>query len=91
MVLSGFITRAIRIIKSYLSSHQKQSYLLFPITLRWGFTPLIEAERFQHDFVFRYLAKHVEDNYPEALEELLKKVAGFHMSQILFHNIKGET
>lgn len=40
---------------------------------RWGFTPLIEAERFQHDFVFRYLAKHVEDNYPEALEELLKK------------------
>lgn len=40
---------------------------------RWGFCPLVEAERFQHDFVFRYLAKHVEDNYPEALEELLKK------------------
>ena len=40
---------------------------------RWGFTPLIEAERFQHDFVFRYLAKYVEDNFPEALEELLKK------------------
>ena len=40
---------------------------------RWGFCPLVEAERFQHDFVFRYLAKHVEDNFPEALEELLKK------------------
>ena len=52
---------------------------------------MIEAERFQHDFVFRYLAKHVEDNYPEALEELLKKVAGFHMSQILFHTVKKET
>lgn len=34
---------------------------------------MIEAERFQHDFVFRYLAKHVEDNFPEALEDLLKK------------------
>lgn len=38
---------------------------------RWGFTPLVEAKRFQHDLVFRYLAKHVEDNYPEAVDELL--------------------
>ena len=89
-VLSGFITSTIRIVKSYLSTCQKQSYFLFPIIFRWGFTPLIEAERFQHDFVFRYLAKHVEDNYPEALEELLKKVAGFRMSQIFFHTVKGD-
>ena len=34
---------------------------------------LVEAERFHHDFVFRYLAKHIEENYPEALEELLKQ------------------
>ena len=34
---------------------------------------MIEAERFHHDFVFRYLAKHIEDNYPEALEKLLKE------------------
>jgi glutaminase len=40
---------------------------------RWGFTPLEEAKRFQHDLVFRYLAKHVEDNYPLELEKILKE------------------
>ena len=40
--------------------------------LRWGFTPLEEAKRFQHDLVFRYLAKYVEDNYPKELEKMLK-------------------
>jgi hypothetical protein len=34
---------------------------------RWGFTPLGEAKRFNHDLVFRYLAKHLEDNRPEEL------------------------
>ena len=41
--------------------------------LRWGFTPLEEAKRFQHDLVFRYLAKYVEDNYPKELEKMLKE------------------
>ena len=38
---------------------------------RWGFTPLVEAKRFQHDLVFRYLAKYIEDNFPAELEKLL--------------------
>ena len=40
---------------------------------RWGFTPLEEAKRFQHDLVFRYLAKYVEDHYPVELERMLKE------------------
>ena len=32
-----------------------------------------EAKRFQHDLVFRYLAKYVEDNYPKELEKMLKE------------------
>ena len=40
---------------------------------RWGFTPLEEAKRFQHDLVFRYLAKYVEDHYPDELEKMLKE------------------
>ena len=40
---------------------------------RWGFTPLEEAKRFQHDLVFRYLAKYVEDHYPVELEQMLKE------------------
>lgn len=43
------------------------------ITYRWGFTPLEEAKRFQHDLVFRYLAKYVEDHYPKELEQILKE------------------
>ena len=46
--------------------------LLLPI-FRWGFTPLEEAKRFQHDLMFRYLAKYAEDNYPSELEDLLKE------------------
>jgi hypothetical protein len=34
---------------------------------RWGFTPLGESKRFQHDLIFRYLAKYLEDNFPEEL------------------------
>jgi hypothetical protein len=40
---------------------------------RWGFTPLEEAKRFQHDLVFRYLAKYVEDHYPKELEQIIKE------------------
>ena len=40
---------------------------------RWNFTPLEEAKRFQHDIVYRYLAKCVEDNYPLELEKILKE------------------
>ena len=40
---------------------------------RWGFTPLEEAKRFQHDLVFRYLAKYVEDNFPKELEKILRE------------------
>ena len=43
------------------------------LTFRWGFTPLEEAKRFQHDLVFRYLAKYVEDHYPVELERMLKE------------------
>ena len=42
-------------------------------SFRWGFTPLEEAKRFQHDLVFRYLAKYVEDHYPIELEAMLKE------------------
>ena len=46
---------------------------LFLHNNRWGFTPLEEAKRFQHDLVFRYLAKYVEDHYPDELEKMLKE------------------
>ena len=47
--------------------------LPFLFHCRWGFTPLEEAKRFQHDLVFRYLAKYVEDHYPVELEQMLKE------------------
>ena len=50
-----------------------KSLILSLSICRWGFTPLEEAKRFQHDLVFRYLAKYVEDNYPSELEDLLKE------------------
>ena len=47
-----------------LRSQGIKNFLFFP---RWGFTPLGEAKRFQHDLIFRYLAKYLEDNHPEEL------------------------
>ncbi|XP_040578075.1 glutaminase liver isoform, mitochondrial isoform X3 [Lepeophtheirus salmonis] len=36
---------------------------LDPLTKdRWGYTPLSEAKRFEHEMVYRYLVKHCEDN-----------------------------
>ena len=43
------------------------------LLFRWNFTPLEEAKRFQHDIVYRYLAKCVEDKYPLELENILKE------------------
>jgi hypothetical protein len=43
------------------------SKLEFPILTRWGFTPLGESKRFNHDLVFRYLAKYLEENHPGEL------------------------
>jgi hypothetical protein len=49
---------------NFVSSIYPFSYIFLP---RWGFTPLGESKRFQHDLVFRYLAKYLEDNFPEEL------------------------
>eukprot|EP00096_Caligus_rogercresseyi_P003195 TRINITY_DN1586_c0_g1_i10.p1 TRINITY_DN1586_c0_g1~~TRINITY_DN1586_c0_g1_i10.p1 ORF type:complete len:349 (+),score=119.06 TRINITY_DN1586_c0_g1_i10:851-1897(+) len=39
---------------------------------RWGYTPLSEAKRFDHELVYRYLVRQSESLYPAELQASLK-------------------
>lgn len=41
---------------------------------RWGFTPLVEAHRFQHRYVVLFLTAVMKEQFPKELEYSLKLV-----------------
>ena len=48
---------------------------------RWGFTPLIEAQRFEHSAVVEFLLDWLQERLPEQLQQSLQILSQMETSE----------